>query len=67
MVLTVDGKEYAAALIVENDPKADPSAIITYDFRVPGEEDGEDGSRGNDEGVTETKEIVPFIPKSRDD
>jgi photosystem II stability/assembly factor-like uncharacterized protein len=55
VVLTVDGKEYAQSLTVENDPKADPKAIIAYDQKVPGTEEDE-----------EADEIVPFIPKSED-
>ena len=55
VMLTVDGKEYTQALLVENDPKADPKAIITFDLKVPGEDD-----------VKQDEEIVPFIPKSRD-
>ncbi len=43
VTLAVDGKEYAQSLAVENDPKADPKAVIAYDARVPGaEDDGED-------------------------
>ena len=51
VMLTVDGKEYTQALLVENDPKADPKAIITFDLRVPSEDDGK-----------EEEEIVPLIP-----
>jgi hypothetical protein len=56
VVLTVDGKEYTQALLVENDPKADPKAIITFDLKVP----------GGDEDDDDEDEIIPFIPKSKD-
>jgi hypothetical protein len=62
VTLTVDGKEYTQALHVENDPKADPKAIITLDLRVPGEEEGDDDDETWGQGV----EIVPFIPKAKD-
>ncbi|HSQ55475.1 MAG TPA: hypothetical protein VLM40_06995, partial [Gemmata sp.] len=39
VTLNVDGKEYNTALLVENDPKADPAAIITFDLPVPGGEE----------------------------
>ncbi len=55
VILTVDGKEYTQALLVENDPKADPKAIIAFDLKVPGMEEED-----------EEEEIVPFIPKSKD-
>jgi hypothetical protein len=58
VVLTVDGKEYTQALLVENDPKADPRAIITFDLKVPGGDDDED--------TDEEMQIVPYIPKSKD-
>jgi len=57
VVLTIDGKEYTQALLVENDPKADPRAIITFDLKVPGGEEDKD---------EEEVEIVPFIPKSKE-
>jgi photosystem II stability/assembly factor-like uncharacterized protein len=56
VVLTVDGKEYTQALLVENDPKADPRAIITFDVKVPGSEEEEE----------EEMVVIPFIPKSKD-
>lgn len=56
VVLTVDGKEYTEALLVENDPKADPKAIIAFDLKVPGGDEDED----------DETQIVPFIPKSKD-
>jgi photosystem II stability/assembly factor-like uncharacterized protein len=57
VVLTVDGKEYAQSLLVENDPKADPKAIIAYDQKLPGTED---------EDEQEDVKIVPLIPKIRE-
>ncbi len=64
VTLTVDGKEYTQSLLVENDPKADPKAIITFDLKVPGGEDGDDADDAEKwgEGVT----IIPFIPKAKD-
>jgi len=56
VTLTVDGKDYIKSLTVENDPKADPKAVINYDFKVPGTEDENEGM-----------EIVPFIPKAKED
>ena len=42
MVLTVDGKEYAQPITVENDPNADPKAVITVESqRLEGEEEEE--------------------------
>jgi hypothetical protein len=62
VTLTVDGKDYAQALVVENDPKADPKAIISFDQTVPGGEE-----EGDDLEVAAVKAaIVPFIPKARD-
>ncbi len=52
VTLTVDGKEYSQALLVENDPKADPKAVITFDHKVPGTEEDD-------------LDIFPFIPKLR--
>lgn len=57
VVLTVDGKEYHTGVIVENDPKADPKAIITNDLNVPNTDNGDDGE----------KSITPFIPPAKDD
>ncbi|MBX9584005.1 MAG: PDZ domain-containing protein [Gemmataceae bacterium] len=50
LVLTVDGKEYSQPVVVENDPNADPKAVITAggDF-VPGEEDGDGEMEDGDE------------------
>jgi photosystem II stability/assembly factor-like uncharacterized protein len=62
VTLTVDGKDYVQSLLVENDPKADPKAIITLDLRVTGEEDDDDVAETWGQGV----EIVPFIPKAKD-
>jgi hypothetical protein len=59
VTLTVDGKEYTQSLAVENDLKADPKAVITFDLAVPGGEEEEDEWG---DGV----EIVPFIPKAKD-
>ncbi len=58
VTLTVDGKDYTQSLTVENDPKADPKAIISFALTVPG---------GDEDGDAETDVvIVPFIPKSKD-
>jgi photosystem II stability/assembly factor-like uncharacterized protein len=61
VTLTVDGKDYIQSLIVENDPNADPKAVVTYDAALPGEEE-EDREREQEW----EREIVPFIPKSKD-
>jgi hypothetical protein len=66
VTLTVDGKEYAQALIVENDPKADPKAIISFDQFVPGGEDEDDGEILEELRDGEKVTIVPFIPKAKD-
>jgi len=60
VTLTVDGKDFSQLLTVENDPKADPKAIITLDLSVPGleEEDEADGESG--------PELLPLIPKAKD-
>ncbi len=58
VTLTVDGKDYAQSLLVENDPKADPKAIITYDLRLPGEED---------ESETEGAEVTPPATRRKED
>ncbi|MCS7021414.1 MAG: PDZ domain-containing protein [Gemmataceae bacterium] len=42
VVLTVDGKELSQPLLVENDPKADPKAIISFDTPNPDWEEDED-------------------------
>ncbi|MDW8243028.1 MAG: hypothetical protein RMJ88_07425 [Thermogemmata sp.] len=42
VVLTVDGKELSQPLVVENDPKADPKAIISFDLPNPTWEEQED-------------------------
>ena len=60
VTLTVDGKEYTQALVVENDPKADPKAIISFEFSRPGKK------QDDDDEEMELKEIVPFIPKAKD-
>lgn len=58
VVLTVDGKEHAQMALVENDPNADPRAIITDGpLPVPGGDEDED---------EEELEVVPFIPKAKD-
>jgi flagellar hook assembly protein FlgD len=61
VVLTVDGKDYAQTVIVENDPKADPQAIITYESseRAEMQTDATDDR--------EVKTIIPFIPPAQDD
>ena len=65
VTLTVDGKDYTQALVVENDPKADPKAIISFDVPISGGEENEE-----DEEVREReamwREIIPFIPKAKD-
>ena len=54
VVLTVDGKEFAQPLVVENDPNADPKALIAGGAEV--EQDEEE----------EVDLIIPFIPKAKD-
>ena len=50
VVLTVDGKDYSQPLIVENDPKADPRAIISFDSPIPNvEEEEHEGHRQDHE------------------
>jgi hypothetical protein len=51
VVLTVDGKEYAQPLLVENDPAAE--AVIS----------GIDGAEQEDE---EVDLVILFIPKAKD-
>ena len=64
VTLSVDGKDYTQSLTVENDPKADPKAVITFDLTVPG---GEEEEHEEDEDVwDEDVAIVPFIPKAKD-
>ena len=53
VVLTVDGKEYVQAVVVENDPNADPKAAVTA--AGVGLPDGRDED-----------EPVPFIPASKE-
>jgi hypothetical protein len=53
VVLTVDGKEYAQPLLVENDPAADPKALIA-------------GGDAEQEDEEEVDLVVPFIPKAKD-
>jgi len=48
VVLTVDGKDYSQPLIVENDPKADPRAIISFDIPIPTFEDEEEEEHRRD-------------------
>jgi photosystem II stability/assembly factor-like uncharacterized protein len=42
VVLTVDGKEYSQPVTVENDPHADPKAIVTLETPARREEEEED-------------------------
>ena len=50
VVLTVDGKEFSQPVVVENDPNADPKAVITAGGdQVMGEEDED----GDGDGPTE--------------
>ena len=58
VVLIVDGKEYVQPLTVENDPHADPKAVITVN-------DGMLDVEGDDERE-EQEEIRPFILKAED-
>ena len=44
VVLTVDGKEYSQPIVVENDPNADPKAIVTAGGDQVMGEDDEDGA-----------------------
>ncbi|MBP3957970.1 PDZ domain-containing protein [Gemmata sp. G18] len=56
VALTVDGKEFTQMVVVENDPNADPKAIITdAPLPVPGGEDEDDDDL-----------VKPFIPKAVD-
>ena len=66
VTLTVDGKEYTQSLVVENDPKADPKAIISFDLTVPGGEEEEDEEIMEEKIDTEKVAIIPFIPKAKD-
>ncbi|AWM41699.1 Xyloglucanase Xgh74A precursor [Gemmata obscuriglobus] len=62
VVLTADGKEYAQMAVVENDPNADPKAVITDAPQpVPGGD-----ADGDEEEEELRKEVAPFIPKARD-
>jgi hypothetical protein len=61
VVLTVDGKDYSQPLIVENDPKADPRAIISFDLPTPNFEEEEEEERNprkydEDDDLEELKE-----------
>lgn len=49
IVLTVDGKEYIQPLVVENDPKADPRAVISFDLPDPDEYEEEEEDRHRQE------------------
>jgi photosystem II stability/assembly factor-like uncharacterized protein len=68
VTLTVDGKDYTQALVVENDPKADPKAIISFDFPLPGDDEEGNEEERQDERMRRDflKEIVPYIPKAKD-
>jgi len=66
VTLTVDGKDYSQSLIVENDPKADPRAIISFDQFIPGEEEEEHEKEMKENEENTVKVIVPFIPKAKD-
>ena len=69
VTLTVDGKDYTQALVVENDPKADPKAIISFDFPLPGGDDDEESEEERErrpDASRVPKEIVPFMPKAKD-
>jgi hypothetical protein len=61
VVLTVDGKEFVRAVVVENDPNADPKATIT----LGGEAVGEDGDREETEEERERKEREEIAPPRR--
>jgi hypothetical protein len=45
VVLTVDGKEYVQPITVENDPHADPKAVITVESEDRRDEEDEDRER----------------------
>ncbi|HSQ54704.1 MAG TPA: hypothetical protein VLM40_03085, partial [Gemmata sp.] len=62
VTLNVDGKEYNTALLVENDPKADPAAIITFDLPVPG---GEEEAR-DEQTHREEMKALPINRKGKD-
>jgi photosystem II stability/assembly factor-like uncharacterized protein len=48
VVLTVDGKEYSQPIVVENDPNADPKAVITAGTGFPEEGEAGDGEGGDE-------------------
>jgi photosystem II stability/assembly factor-like uncharacterized protein len=56
VTLTVDGKDYTQALTVENDPKADPKAVISLE--IP---------RRDYEIEQEEFEKTPFMPPAKED
>jgi photosystem II stability/assembly factor-like uncharacterized protein len=60
IVLTADGKEFSQPVVVENDPNADPRAVIAP-FGGPEAEEAEGPGEGH-----ERREPVPFIPKGKD-
>jgi hypothetical protein len=55
VVLTVDGKEFVQKIGVENDPNADPKAIIT-----PG------GGMQQNEEEKDRHFLFPFLPRIDD-
>lgn len=70
VVLAVDGKEFIQKVVVENDPNADPKAIITpggglersYLDQERDEKKDEDNEGKDDEGEV----TVPVIPRAKD-
>jgi hypothetical protein len=63
VVLTVDGKEFAQMVTVENDPNAPPNAVITdAPLPVAGEDADQEKKEGEDKEDAEANEVTPFIP-----
>ncbi len=60
VVLTVDGKEFAQMAVAENDPNADPKAVIADSPQAPA------GGDEEKEGELDEAEVTPFIPKAKD-
>ena len=59
VTLTVDGKDYVQLLTVENDPKADPKAIISFEIERRGYEIRQEAA--------EQAELLPPVPRVNED
>jgi hypothetical protein len=69
VVLTVDGKEFTQAIVVENDPNADPKATITVGGATVGEDGealNEDQEEAREKKLRDRTAPIPFIPRSKD-